>query len=142
MASLNDLKFAALTNAGFSSGTLGDREYQWLAYHTSIESGMTLNDQWMYLLDILGYEVNSVLLETGDDLLLETGDSLLMEFTVSASLNTRQMYAWQELGHTGTTWNDLAVQFWTAGGEWIPAYVLLETGDHVLLETGDDLLLD
>ena len=142
MAHVNDLKHTALYNAGFVDGTLNDREYQWLAYHTSIESGMTLNDQWMYLLDILGYEVNSLILETGDALLLETGDNLLMEFTVSSFLNERQVYAWKERGHTGTTWNDLAKAFWTAGGEWTPAFVLLETGDHLLLETGSILLLD
>jgi len=169
MAHLNDLKHQALYDAGFVDGSLGDREYAWLAYQTSIESGLTLNDQWMTLLDILGYEGGSLILEDEFALLLETGDNLLLESdsTIMSTLNDRQMYAWRAMGYgvenllledgtdllledgsqlllesAATTWNDMAMQFWAAGGEWTPAFVLLETGDRLLLETGDILLLD
>lgn len=167
MASVNDLKHQALYDAGFTEGTLGDREYQWLAYQTSIESGMTLNDQWMYLLDILGYEAGSLILEDEFALLLETGDNLLLEVPITGTLNDRQLYAWRDMGYgwenllledgtdfwledggqllvesAATSWPDVAKQFWAAGGEWTPAFVLLESGDRLLLETGDILLLD
>lgn len=168
MAFLNDLKHQALYDAGFVDGSLMDREYAWLAYQTSIESGLTLNDQWMTLLDILGYEAGSLILEDEFALLLESGDNLLLETPGTLStLNDRQMYAWRDMGYgvenllledgsdlwledgsqlllesAATTWNDMAMQFWAAGGEWTPAFVLLETGDRLLLESGDILLLD
>jgi len=115
LSSLNDLKHAALTDAGFTEGSLMDREYQWLAYQTLVYSGASLNDQWMLLLDQLGY--------------------------TSGSINDRQMQAWDALTYTGA-WNDRAMQFWDAGGSFGPRYVLLETGDKLLLETGDDLLME
>ena len=113
--SLNDVKFAAITDAGFTSGTLADREYAWLADQTAVASGATLNDQWMILLDSLGYTTGSVndrqiaawaALGYGyDNLLLETGDNLLLE-------DSGQLF----LENAATAWNDLALRFWADGG--------------------------
>lgn len=142
MASLNDIKFQAITDAGFTSGSLNDREYQWLAEHTSISSGLTLNDQWMTYMTLLGYSsgtlndrqmqawadmgygFENLLLEDGDNLLLEDGFKLIIE-------------------HTPTDWPGMAKAFWTAGGLFNYGFLLLETGgiDDLLLETGDKLLL-
>ena len=169
MANLNDLKHQALYDAGFTEGSLSDREYQWLAYQTGTFSGASLADQWRLLAIDLGIGSGFLLMEDGDNLLLENGADLLLEADSvwRMHINHVQMALWRELGigdanlllengddllledggllmlQSGAEqWNDMAMEFWAGGGLLTPTMLLLETGDRMLLETGDFLLLD
>lgn len=92
MTTLNELELAALTDLGFTAGTINEREMQWLEDATS-ETGLSLNGQWMFYLNSLSYE--------------------------TGTLNGRQMEAWGDMGYTGT-WNSRAIQFWDDAGGFTP----------------------
>lgn len=113
MSTMIDLRFKALTDAGYT-GSTSDMLKQWLAFETGTLSALPLQDLWrLYLisvlaipeaeyhrsdfwylyLELMGYEgaiqekeyqfwlhfnINYLLLETGDALLLQSDDKLLI----------------------------------------------------------------
>ena len=85
MSSLNSVKYAALAaQTGLTEGSLSQQEYTWLANQTGL-SGITLNEQWIALLNGMGYV---------------------------GTITEMQIQSWQNIGYVGT-WNELAYQFWT-----------------------------
>jgi len=92
MATLDEVKLDALNTAGFTSGSLNERELQWLANQTG-ESGLTIDEHWNLLLHTNGY--------------------------TAGPLNERQMLLFDDLSFTGS-WNERALAFWLAGGAFPP----------------------
>ena len=88
MATLDELKFTALHDAGYTSGSLNEREHAWLVAESG-SSTTDLNQLWIDLLVAKGY--------------------------TSGSVNERQIQMWASQGFTGS-WNEMAIGFWAAGG--------------------------
>ena len=88
MATLDELKMTALNTAGYTTGSLQEREILWLQTEAASSLG-DYNELWLDLLIDKGY--------------------------TTGNINERQIQMWTAQGFSGN-WNEMATAFWAAGG--------------------------